>query len=60
MRHTHERLAVLETRTAPPKVDKVTEEAAAAAAGLYGGGGYMTSDTLMIANSAYGELFVLL
>lgn len=54
MRHSHERIKVLEERTAPPKVDKAEAEAAAAAAGLYGGG-YMMNDTLMIANSAYGK-----
>ena len=55
MRHSHDRIKVLEERTAPPKVDKAAEEAAQAAAGLYGGGMYMGSDTLMIANSPYGR-----
>jgi hypothetical protein len=53
MRHSHERIKVLEERTAPPKEDKIQAEANAAAAGLYGGG-FMGNDTLMIANSAYG------
>ena len=51
----HDRVKAVEDRTAPPKEDKAAAEAAAAAAaGLYGVGGFMMNDTLMLANSAYG------
>jgi len=57
VRHLHDRMAVLETRTAPPKEeDTAAADAAAAAAMGYGMGmGMMGNDTLMITNApAYG------
>ncbi|KAJ1426287.1 hypothetical protein B484DRAFT_397626 [Ochromonadaceae sp. CCMP2298] len=51
-RHLHDRLAVLENRTAPPKEEESTADAAAAAMGY--GSMMMGGDTLMIANGGGG------
>ncbi len=57
MRHLHDRMNVLENRTAPPKEEDTSAADAAAAAMGYGMGMMMGSDTLMIANApaGYGE-----
>eukprot|EP01035_Chromulina_nebulosa_P020076 gene20076-26070_t len=56
LRHLHEKIKVLEERTAPPVEDTSAADAAAAAAvGLIGGGfNVLGSDTLMITNGGYG------
>jgi len=56
VKNLHEKVKVLETRTAPPKEEeKEAEMAAAAQAAAYGFGGGMMNDTLMIANQpTYG------
>ncbi len=60
MRHLHDRMHVLETRTAPPKEEDTSAADAAAAAMGYGGMGLMGlgGDTLMITNApaGYGTL----
>ena len=59
VRHLHDRMHVLETRTAPPKEEDTSAADAAAAAMGYGGMGLMGlgGDTLMITNApaGYGE-----
>ena len=56
MRHLHDKVKTLESRTAPPPEDtSASESTSAAAAGLIMGGMMMT-DTLMIQNGpAYGK-----
>lgn len=55
MRHLHERMHVLETRTAPPKEEDTSAADAAAAAMGYGlGMGIMGNETLMITNAPAG------
>jgi len=60
VRHLHDRMHVLETRTAPPKEEDTSAADAAAAAMGYGGMGLMGlgGDTLMITNApaGYGKL----
>jgi len=53
IRHLHDKVKVLEERTAPAAEDKSSEEAnSAAAAGLIMGGLMMGNETLMIANGS--------
>ena len=52
MRHLHDKVAVLDERTAPKKEDPAAEAAAAAA--VMGGGLMGLGDTLMIGNGGYG------
>lgn len=56
VRHLHDRMHVLETRTAPPKEEDTSAADAAAAAMGYGGMGLMGlgGDTLMITNAPAG------
>lgn len=58
MRHLHDRMNVLENRTAPPKEEDTSAADAAAAAMGYGMGMMMGQDTLMITNApaGYGKL----
>ena len=58
VRHLHDRMHVLETRTAPPKEEDTSAADAAAAAMGYGLGMMMGNETLMIANApaGYGKL----
>jgi clathrin heavy chain len=51
-RHLHDRLAVLENRTAPPKEEESSADAAAAAMGY--GSMMMGGDTLMIGDGSAG------
>ena len=51
MRHMHEKIKVLEERTAPKKEDGGAADATAAAVL----GGMIMGDTLMIQNGPYGE-----
>lgn len=53
IRHLHEKVSTLETRTAPPKEEEANEAAAAAAMG-YGMGGMMGNEMLMITNTPAG------
>ena len=53
VRHLHERVNTLETRTAPPK-EEDTSAADAAAAAMGYGGLMMGNDTLMITNAPGG------
>jgi hypothetical protein len=53
LRHLHDKVKVLDDRTAPPPEETVHADQAAAA--MYGGMGMM-GDTLMITNSAYSKL----
>jgi len=52
VRHLHDKVAVLDERTAPKKEDPAAEAAAAAA--VMGGGLMGLGDTLMIGNGGYG------
>jgi clathrin heavy chain len=52
MRHLHDKVKVLEERTAPPKNEEAESEQAAFNAAMYGG--MMTNDTLMIGNGYTG------
>lgn len=54
MRHLHEKIAVLEGRTAPPKEEEKEAELAAAAYGMGGPMLMMGNNALMIENNAYG------
>lgn len=55
VRHLHDKIGVLETRTAPPKEDTASQEATAAALGFGGPMGLMGNETLMITNGpSYG------
>lgn len=57
MRHLHEKVSTLETRTAPPKVEEQEADAAAAAYGFGAPMLMMGNDTLMITNTpAYGSI----
>ena len=59
MRHLHDKVKTLESRTAPPPEDtSASDSTSAAAAGLIMGGMMMT-DTLMIQNGpVYGTFYV--
>lgn len=61
VRHLHERMNVLENRTAPPKEEDTSADAAAAAMGYGLGMGIMGNETLMITNApaGYGECFLI-
>lgn len=54
VRHLHDRMNVLENRTAPPKEEDTSAADAAAAAMGYGMGMMMGQDTLMITNAPAG------
>lgn len=55
VRHLHDKIGVLETRTAPPKEDTASQDATAAALGFGGPLGMMGNETLMITNApSYG------
>jgi clathrin heavy chain len=56
MRHLHDKVEVLESRTAPPKEEETQANDANAA--LYGAGGMMGNDTLMIQNGGGGGGYV--
>ena len=54
VRHLHDRMHVLETRTAPPKEEDTSAADAAAAAMGYGMNMMMGNETLMITNAPGG------
>ncbi len=55
VRHLHDKIGVLETRTAPPKEDTAAQDATAAALGFGGPLGIMGNEPLMITNGpAFG------
>lgn len=59
VRHLHDRMNVLETRTAPPKEEDTAAADAAAAAMGYGMNMMMGNETLMITNApaGYGKYY---
>lgn len=59
MRHLHEKVSTLETRTAPPKVEEQEADAAAAAYGFGAPMLMMGSEQLLITNTpAYGHFLL--